>query len=172
MQECIWVDMEFRNFYSLIVECNLVRYNARNRVVLKDSTVQYSAVQYSTVQYITSQHSTAQHCTALHCTAQNKIQDKTAQYNTVQCSVIQYDTCIHLISGREPPFNATCSDRYTHALPTARKQISDNRGTRTAVRVCAVLTPSTVRSPSPPSPPLSKIKFHNIYHIKKCTHLY
>ena len=39
-QECIGVDMEFCNFYSLIVKYNLVRYNARNRVVLKDSTVQ------------------------------------------------------------------------------------------------------------------------------------
>ena len=161
-QECIGVDMEFRNFSSLIVEYNLVRYNARNRVVLKDSTVQYITVHHSTSHHITSQHSTAL----------RKTRYKRRQHNTIQCSVIQYGTCIHLISGREPPFNATCSDRYTHALPTARKQISDNRGTRTAVRVCAVLTPSTVRSPSPPSPPLCKIKFHNIYHIKKCTHLY
>ena len=73
MQECICVDMELRNFHSLIVEYNLVRYNARNRVVLKGSTVQYS----------TSHHITAQHCTAQHCTTQNKIQDKIAQYNTV-----------------------------------------------------------------------------------------
>ena len=40
MQEWMCVDMEFRDFYSLIVEYNLVRYNTRDRVGLKDSTVQ------------------------------------------------------------------------------------------------------------------------------------
>jgi hypothetical protein len=64
-------------------------------------------------------------------------------------------TCIHGISGRTPPLSATCSDKKTHALPTARRLISDSVGTRTAVRVWAVLTPSTVRNKSPPSPLLS-----------------
>ena len=82
-QECIGVDMEFRNFHSLIVEYNLVRYNARNRVVLKDSTVQYITVNRSTVHHITSHH----------ITAQNKIED---QHNTIQCSAVQCNTVRYL----------------------------------------------------------------------------